>query len=81
MKAFHTRKIFPKRGEAIFTNKASILKFGALLDPNLMSWELESHNDLKFFYYALLARRLDDIADTSTVPQINNKHIMPMIFP
>ncbi|MCP4490614.1 MAG: restriction endonuclease subunit S [Gammaproteobacteria bacterium] len=79
----HTKNsiIFPKRGEAIFTNKASILKFGALLDPNLMSWEIEQDKDLKYFYYTLLARRLDDIADTSTVPQINNKHIMPTFFP
>mgnify|MGYP003971203825 FL=1 len=32
----------------------------------------------KFISYYLLWRRLDDIADTSTIPQINNKHIDPL---
>lgn len=73
--------VFPKRGAAIFTNKATILTKPALIDPNLMSWELYDAAHLKFYYFSLLARRLDDLADTSTVPQINNKHILPAEFP
>ncbi len=73
--------IFPKRGAAIFTNKVSILMNRALLDPNMMGWQIKSSLEIKFYYYALIARRLDDLADTSTVPQINNKHIYPENFP
>jgi len=73
--------IFPKRGAAIFTNKVSILMNRALLDPNMMGWQIRKSLDIKFYYYSLIARRLDDLADTSTVPQINNKHIYPECFP
>ena len=73
--------IFPKRGAAIFTNKVSILFHEGLLDPNMMGWQIDKKYELKFYYYALIFRRLDDLADTSTVPQINNKHIYPEFFP
>ena len=73
--------IFPKRGAAIFTNKVSILRTRALLDPNLMGWQMLGQSFPKYYYYILKGRGLDDLADTSTVPQINNKHIYSERFP
>jgi type I restriction enzyme S subunit len=73
--------LFPKRGAAIFTNKVVIVVGPCLFDSNLMGWQIFRHADLKFIAYCLVARRLDDLADVSTVPQINNKHIYPAHFP
>lgn len=73
--------LFPKRGAAIFTNKVVLADGRYLFDSNLMGWEISQHDDLRFVAYCLIARRLDDLADVSTVPQINNKHIYPAHFP
>jgi type I restriction enzyme S subunit len=73
--------LFPKRGAAIFTNKVAITEKPLLFDSNLMGWQINSGFALKFVAYCLIARRLDDLADVSTVPQINNKHIYPAAFP
>ncbi len=73
--------LFPKRGAAIFTNKVAIADQALLFDPNLMGWQINSSFAVKFVTYCLIARRLDDLADVSTVPQINNKHIYPAAFP
>ncbi len=76
-----TTILFPKRGAAIFTNKVAITDGACLFDPNLMGWEIRPPHETKFVAYCLIARRLDDLADVSTVPQINNKHIYPAPFP
>jgi len=73
--------VFPKRGAAIFTNKVNIVKEESLIDPNLMGWKLNSKVLPEYVAYILKLRGLGDIADVSTVPQINNKHIEPMKFP
>lgn len=73
--------LFPKRGAAIFTNKVAIALQPMIFDPNLMGWQINSSFDIKFVAYCLIARRLDDLADISTIPQINNKHINPSGFP
>lgn len=73
--------LFPKRGAAIFTNKVAIAGPRITFDSNLMGWDIMEQCNIKFIAYCLLARRLDDLADVSTVPQINNKHIYPAIFP
>ena len=73
--------LFPKRGAAIFTNKVVIADGPYLFDSNLMGWRITRNADLKFVAYCLTARRLDDLVDVSTVPQINNKHIYPTQFP
>ncbi len=74
--------LFPKRGAAIFTNKVRITAIPCLFDTNIMGLNVyQNKADKEFVSYCLLARRLDDIADTSTVPQINNKHIYPLPFP
>lgn len=77
---WNTIILFPKRGAAIFTNKVALAQRVAF-DSNLMGWEIHKDSDPKFVAYCLIARRLDDLADVSTVPQINNKHIYPAKFP
>jgi len=73
--------VFPKRGAAIFLNKVNVVKDRSLLDPNLMGWQIFSEGSIYFFAYALKCRGLKELADVSTVPQINNKHIAPTKFP
>ncbi|HEE4952857.1 TPA: hypothetical protein R7H00_005118 [Klebsiella pneumoniae] len=72
---------FPKRGAAIFTNKVNIVPYCSVIDPNLMGWEVKKTINTTYLANCLKIRRLDDIADVSTVPQINNKHISPQRFP
>lgn len=67
--------VFPKRGAAIFGNKVNVICSESLIDPNLMGWTVNNENILVYYAYLLKTRRLDEIADVSTVPQINNKHI------
>ena len=76
--------IFPKRGAAILGNKVRILIKEAFIDSNLMT--IKPINDElyhEFLYYKIFAAKLYKIADTSTIPQINNKHIEPhkMLIP
>lgn len=73
--------VFPKRGAAIFTNKVNIVNEDAIIDPNLMGWEPNVKVNAEYLAHLLKLRGLQDIADVSTVPQINNKHIAPMMFP
>jgi type I restriction enzyme S subunit len=71
--------IFAKRGAAIMTNKVRMLGRDAYMDTNMMS--LEPTSIAPDFLYSLIANtRLFKIADTSTIPQINNKHIEPYDF-
>lgn len=69
--------IFPKRGAAILNNKVRILKVPALLDSNLMALTFNPKQNPEFYYYLINKIELFKIADTSTIPQINNKHIEP----
>lgn len=69
--------IFPKRGAAILLNKIRIINTPGYIDTNLMGLEFNDVNDTEFYYYAILREGLYRIADTSTIPQINNKHISP----
>ena len=73
--------VFPKRGAAVFTNKVNIVRENAVIDPNLMGWEVNDRAIPEYIAHILKLRGLNDIADVSTVPQINNKHISPMMFP
>jgi type I restriction enzyme S subunit len=73
--------ILPKRGMAIFTNKIVISKMETYLDPNLMGIKVSDNCDIHFIFYVLSSRGLGDICDSSTIPQINNKHIYPLEFP
>lgn len=70
--------IFPKRGAAILNNKVRINKVPIQMDSNLMA--LTPINQIltsEYLYYTIIKVQLFKIADTSTIPQINNKHILP----
>ena len=71
--------VFPKRGAAILTNKIRILNTKAYMDTNMMSLSTDKSN-LEFLYTVISNVGLYKIADTSTIPQINNKHILPYII-
>jgi type I restriction enzyme S subunit len=73
--------VFPKRGAAIAANKVGVVAEASVVDPNLMGWQLREHAVTKYFAYVLKARRLDSLADVSTIPQLNNKHIAPELLP
>jgi len=51
------------------------------MDTNLMALTPDDELDGEFLYYALGYIGLWQFADTTSVPQINNKHIKPLIFP
>ena len=72
--------LFPKRGMTIFTNKVVITKSRCFIDPNLMGIKVFDTFDKIFLFYLLTNRGLGDICDSSTIPQINNKHIYPLEF-
>ncbi|GAA4351521.1 restriction endonuclease subunit S [Kangiella taiwanensis] len=72
--------IFPKRGAAIMNNKVRIAAKDIYLDSNMMSLYPKDGLITEYLYYCLIREELHRIADTSTIPQINNKHITPYIF-
>ncbi|PSJ16262.1 restriction endonuclease subunit S [Nitrosomonas supralitoralis] len=73
--------IFPKRGASILLNKIRILKKDSFMDTNLMT--LTTTNGLvnEYLFYCLDFQGLAQIADTTSIPQINNKHINPFRIP
>lgn len=73
--------LFPKRGAAIFTNKVALTRVRSAFDTNLMGMTLDDSKAVNpFILYWLRARTLNELADTSTLPQINNKHIYPLVI-
>ncbi len=74
--------VFPKRGAAIATNKVRITSIPLYIDTNLMALRPNTDElDAEYLYYWIQHSRLFRIADTSSIPQINNKHITPMQIP
>ncbi|MDU4149037.1 MAG: restriction endonuclease subunit S [Veillonella sp.] len=71
--------IFPKRGAAIMTNKVRIMGKDGYLDTNMMAL-IPEEIDKDFLFTFIQKTGLYKIADTSTIPQINNKHIEPYII-
>ena len=69
--------LFPKRGAAIDNNKIRITASEILIDTNLMALTRCKTTSAEFLYYYLVHVGLAQIADTSSIPQINNKHIIP----
>jgi len=69
--------LFPKRGAAIELNKIRITAVDILLDTNLMAITPRDSAASEFLFYYLCHVGLSQIADTSSIPQINNKHIIP----
>ena len=68
--------IFAKRGAAILGNKVRVLGKTAYIDTNMMALEPRGV-DADFLGLFINQTGLYRIADTSTIPQINNKHIEP----
>lgn len=68
--------VFPKRGAAIMTNKVRIMGIDGYMDTNMMALTSEKL-DSEFLYNIISKEGLYKIADTSTIPQINNKHVEP----
>lgn len=73
--------IFPKRGAAIFSNKIRIAGVPMVLDTNLMAVECKADLDPEYLYYAIMHAGLHKLADTSPIPQLNNKHVLPYRLP
>ncbi len=60
-------------------NKVRILNSDGYMDTNMMALEPEDI-DGEFLYIFITREGLYKIADTSTIPQINNKHIEPYLI-
>ena len=73
--------IFPKRGASILLNKVRILAEDSFMDTNLMTLTPRVSVHLEFLYYALTHIELWRIADVTSIPQINNKHIVSLLVP
>ena len=73
--------VFPKRGAAIFTNKIALLSQDSLFDTNIMGLKCLNRNiNNEYLFYYLMFIGLEKVADTSSIPQINNKHINPLLI-
>ena len=71
--------LFPKRGAAIGTNKVAITIRESVFDTNVMGLLLDKTVvNCDFIAMWLMQRNLITISDTTTIPQINNKHINPL---
>lgn len=73
--------VFAKRGAAIALNKVRILNQESFMDTNLMALTPQDGLDWEYLFYALGYIGLWRFADTTSVPQINNKHVKPLPFP
>lgn len=74
--------VFPKRGASIFLNKIGILLHPAAIDPNLMALEPEPESaSSEFLMWFFKGIGLWRFADTTSVPQLNHKHLKPVPVP
>ena len=72
--------IFPKRGASILLNKVRILESDSYMDTNLMTLTPVELLDSEYLYYTLIYLGLWRFADTTSIPQINNKHVVPLVI-
>lgn len=71
--------LIPKRGGAIGTNKIAICTTECTFDTNVMGLLFDNRIVLtELIAVWVKLRNLITIADTTTIPQINNKHINPL---
>lgn len=70
--------LIAKRGGAIALNRVRLLAEPGFMDTNVMALTPNRDIEPEFLYYWLSHRGLWDIADVTSVPQINNKHINPL---
>ncbi len=74
--------VFPKRGASIFLNKIGILSHPAALDPNLMALVTDTDTMRpEFLMWFFKGLELWRFADTTSVPQLNHKHLKPVPVP
>ena len=73
--------VFPKRGAAISKNRVRLLGTKATVDPNLMILTPTAAYVPSFLMYLLIHIGLFNLSDNSTIPQLNNKHLYPLLFP
>lgn len=74
--------IFPKRGGAILTNKKRlVLKEEICIDSNTMSLTVFNDVCLPYIYTWFSSKDLGQLATGTSVPQINNKDIYPLLVP
>jgi len=70
--------LIAKRGGAIALNRVRLTSEPSFMDTNVMALTPGAEIDPEFLYYWLSHRGLWDVADVTSVPQINNKHIKPL---
>lgn len=73
--------LFPKRGASIMLNKVRILKADGYMDTNMMALTPGNQLDGEYLFYVLSHLGLASVADVTSIPQINNKHISPFAIP
>ena len=73
--------VFPKRGASILLNRVRLLETPSFMDTNVMSLTTDDSVDPEYLHAALLRFGLFRVADTTSIPQINNKHIHPLHLP
>jgi len=73
--------IFPKRGGAIATNKKRIVNFPILVDLNTMAIICPNQLNFSYLFHWFLTIDLWKLNNGTSVPQINNKDIAPLIIP
>jgi len=72
--------IFPKRGGAILTNKKRITLVAICMDLNLMAVTARKEILPTLIYYYFLGLDLRKLNNGSSIPQINNYSIEPLII-
>ena len=73
--------IFPKRGGAIATNKKRLVIQPICVDTNIMAIVCPENIELAYAYHWILSLDLATLNTGTSVPQINNKDINPLLFP
>ena len=74
--------IFPKRGGAIATNKKRlVLKDSILIDLNTMGIIPSNQIEIMYFYYWFYGIDLSKLYNGTSIPQINNRDIAPLLIP
>jgi type I restriction enzyme, S subunit len=73
--------IFPKRGGAIATNKKRLVMEPICVDTNIMAIVCPDNIELAFTYHWILSLDLALLNTGTSVPQINNKDVSPLLFP
>ncbi len=73
--------IFPKRGGAIATNKKRLVKTPIFVDSNTMAMICPTFIELRYLHVWFLGIDLWELNSGTSVPQINNKDIGPLVIP